>query len=227
MLNYLPWVSFIAGMTGSLHCVGMCGGLVTFATRTQLDIFLYQIGRLAGYLILALLATRLSAFVPKNLTNVFIKIIPGLILGILFLYWGIESFRGKRAEIPLPSFMNHYYLKLMSKVQKNKSTKLKAFLTGGLSLFLPCGILYTLVLSLSQFDSKKWALLSLLFFWLGTLPAMMLAPSIMQKILNPLRSKIPKIYAIILILIGVGTISTRLTMAYKNTLRPSSELNCH
>jgi sulfite exporter TauE/SafE len=47
------------------------------------------------------------------------------------------------------------------------------------------------------------------FFWLGTLPSMVLAPSIIQKFLKPLKSKLPKTYAISLIIIGLMTISFR------------------
>jgi hypothetical protein len=47
------------------------------------------------------------------------------------------------------------------------------------------------------------------FFWLGTLPSMVLAPRIVQQVLRPLKAKLPKVYAVSLILIGVMTISFR------------------
>jgi hypothetical protein len=61
---------------------------------------------------------------------------------------------------------------------------------------------------------------------------MVLAPNIIRNFLNPMKSKVPKIYATLLIVIGISTIGYRVTRFQElndptKMVRPSSELNCH
>jgi sulfite exporter TauE/SafE len=213
--NYFPWVSFIAGVGGSLHCVGMCGGLVTASCEKSKDIFRYQLGRLLGYLLLGLFAGFLGSLIKFENATPAIVILPGLTIGILFLYWGIQNWRGKKAELPMPKFMSKFYTFLWNKlVYKNMSFS-KSFFTGLISIFLPCGLLYGIVLGGVALQHPMMALFSMFFFWLGTLPSMVLAPHVFQKILNPLRSKLPKTYAVSLIMIGLMTVSFRMVKYYE------------
>lgn len=211
--NFFPWVSFIAGLGGSLHCVGMCGGLVTASCDKNTDVIRYQFGRLTGYLGLGLFAGFLGSLVKFENQSPLVTIIPGLIIGVLFLYWGLQNWRGKKAELPTPKFMSQLYSFLWRKlVYKNMSFS-KAFFTGLISIFLPCGLLYGVVLGGVAVQHPLMALISMFFFWLGTAPSMILAPHVLRKILNPLRNKIPRTYGATLILIGVLTVSFRV-MAY-------------
>jgi sulfite exporter TauE/SafE len=228
-LSFLPWVSFIAGIGGSLHCVGMCGGLVTATCQKSNDVARYQIGRLIGYLCLGLFAGVLGKIFTIQEANPKMTLLPGLILGGLFLFWGIQNYRGKKAELPVPKFFGKFYTKLwMRFVYKNENTS-KAFFTGLISLFLPCGLLYGVVLGVATFEHSFHALFTMFFFWLGTLPSMVLAPSIIQKILKPIKLKLPKTYAISLILIGLMTISFRVAkFQVANAQRsPSGVHRCH
>jgi sulfite exporter TauE/SafE len=208
-LSFLPWVSFIAGLGGSLHCVGMCGGLVTATCQKSNDVARYQVGRLLGYLCLGFFAGVLGKIFTIQEANPKMTLIPGLILGGLFLFWGIQNYRGKKAEIPLPKILHKFYSKLWVQLVHKNENKSKAFFTGLISLFLPCGLLYGVVLGVAAFEHSFHALFTMFFFWLGTLPSMVLAPSIVQKILKPLKSKLPQTYAISLILIGLMTITFR------------------
>ena len=188
-LSYLPWVSFLAGLGGSLHCVGMCGGLVTATCQKSHDIARYQVGRLMGYLILGFFAGILGNIFTIQEANPKLTLIPGLFLGALFLFWGIQNYRGKKAELPMPKFLSRLYTSLWLRlIQKNQNAS-KAFFTGLISLFLPCGLLYGLVLGIVTFEHSFHALFTMFFFWLGTLPSMVLAPSIIQKFLKPLKLK--------------------------------------
>jgi len=231
--NYFPWVSFIAGIGGSLHCVGMCGGLVTASCDKSKDIVRYQFGRLLGYMTLGLFAGFLGSLIKFESSNPFIIVLPGLTIGILFLFWGIQNFRGKKAELPMPKFMGQFYTFLWKKlVYKNMSFS-KSFFTGLISIFLPCGLLYGIVLGGVALQHPLMALASMFFFWLGTLPSMILAPHVVRKILAPLKSKLPKTYAISLIMIGLMTVSFRMVKYYDlqhksvTTEREVSAPMCH
>lgn len=207
--NYLPWASFIAGIGGSLHCVGMCGGLVTSTCNKNQDIIRYQLGRLLGYLTLGLSAGFLGSLLKLETASPIVVILPGLMIGLLFLYWGIQNFKGKKAELPMPKFMGKIYTFLWKKLVFNNMSFSKSFFTGLISIFLPCGLLYGMVLGGVALQHPLIALASMFFFWLGTLPSMVLAPQIFQKIMAPFKSKLPRTYAVSLIVIGLMTISFR------------------
>ena len=231
--TYLPWVSFLAGMGGSLHCVGMCGGLVTASCEGSKDVVRYQFGRLLGYLLLGALAGVLGSFLHFKTAPMAATLIPSLLVGGLFIFWGVQALRGRKAEIPMPKFFGRLYTKLWrSLVQKNKNFT-RAFFTGFISILLPCGLLYGIVLSTVALQNMPSALMAMLFFWLGTVPAMVVAPGIIQKLLKPFKAKLPKVYAVSLMLIGVMTISFRIVKiqnAHSHTNGPSApetKVMCH
>lgn len=214
--TYIPWVSFIAGLGGSLHCVGMCGGLVTATCEKSTDVFRYQIGRLLGYLLLGLFAGMLGSFLNFRSLPPYFSLVPALMIGFLFIYWGVQNFRGKRAELPTPKFLSKLYTNLwMRLVHKNKNFT-KAFFTGLISILLPCGLLYGIVLGTVALEHTYDALFSMFFFWLGTVPSMVVAPGIVQKILKPLKAKLPRTYAIGLVAIGVMTITFRMAKLHSH-----------
>jgi uncharacterized protein len=229
---YIPWVSFVAGVGGSLHCVGMCGGLVTATCEKSHDIFRYQAGRLIGYLLLGGFAGLLGSFLNFKTLPGYFSLIPALMIGLLFIYWGTQNLQGKKAEIPTPKFMRQLYSKLWMRLVKKNQNFTKAFFTGFISIMLPCGLLYGVVLGTVALQHTTTALLSMFFFWLGTVPSMVVAPEIIQRFLKPLKSKLPKTYAISLVTIGVMTITFRMVKfhEFKNQSIPTqveNQIDCH
>lgn len=207
--NFFPWVSFVAGLGGSLHCVGMCGGLVTASCDKSKDIVRYQFGRLLGYMFLGLSAGFLGSLLKFENSSPLVSILPGVFIGLLFIFWGVQNFRGKKAELPMPKFMGKFYTWLWKKLVYKNMNFSKSFFTGLISIFLPCGLLYGIVLGGVALQHPLTALVSMFFFWLGTTPSMVLAPQIFQKILRPFKSSLPKTYAMSLMIIGIMTLSFR------------------
>lgn len=229
--NFFPYISFVAGLGGSLHCVGMCGGLVTASCDQNKDVVRYQFGRLLGYLSLGLLAGSLSGLLNLKSIHPLISLLPSLTIGALFIFWGTQNFLGKRAELPTPKFMGKFYTHLWKKLVQRNENLSKAFFTGLISIFLPCGLLYGVALGTLALQHSYEAVFSMFFFWLGTVPSMVIAPGIVRKILKPLKAALPKTYAVSLILIGVLTISFRLTnmhMAKASTSQSEAKAHsCH
>lgn len=208
--NFFPWVAFLAGLGGSLHCVGMCGGLVTNSCSQSKDVIKYQMGRLTGYLFVGLMAGMVGHSIANAITSPLLNLIPGLIIGFLFLFWGIQNFLGKKAELPMPAFMGTFYGFLWRHlIFKKRQYFSKAFFTGLISIFLPCGLLYGIALGAMASQHPLLAIGSMFTFWLGTIPSMALAPALFHKIISPFKSKLPKTYAISLIMIGLMTVSYR------------------
>lgn len=227
---YLPWISFVAGLGGSLHCVGMCGGLVTATCGGSRDLIRYQTGRLIGYLGLGLLAGFFGGIIHFKNASPWIHLIPTFFIGSLFIFWGYQNFRGKRAELPLPKFMGKLYTKLWTTLVKNNSGFSKSFFIGLISIFLPCGLLYGVVLGASSLQHTHEAFIAMLFFWLGTLPSMILAPKVFQKLITPFKARLPKTHALTLILIGLLTIGFRAVKIYELKDTNSTQhktMSCH
>ena len=206
--SYLPWVSFMAGLGGGLHCVGMCGGLVAASCHSGTAVMRYQFGRLTGYVLLGLAAGLLGGGLQAFGASPWPAFLAGLLLGLLFIYWGVESWRGRRAELPLPRFVASWYPRLWRWIGAAKGGP---FLVGFISLMLPCGLLYGVALGAAALQDPLAAASSLAFFWLGTLPSMVLAPGLLRRLLWPLKKNLPRFYGATLLIIGVATVGQRLS----------------
>lgn len=206
----VPVVSFFVGLVGSLHCVGMCGGLVLSVSKTRSDVYTYQLGRLMSYLILGLVASTLGTFIMIRQIPDWLKVLPGIALGLLLIVWGIMSIRGGQFKLKLPNFLsiqiNHLWGKTIS---NSKLGSFKPFLVGSLSVFLPCAILYSIVFAIASFNGVVLGLISMFSFWLGTVPAMVFAPELVRKLMGRFNVKRPTLMAGLAITIGITTISFR------------------
>ncbi len=209
-LYYMPWIAFVAGLGGSLHCIGMCGGLVVSCAPTKKSIITYQFGRLLGYSTLGLLAGLFGQIFTLQKENRILTLLPSLLIGGLLISWGIQSFRGKTVEIKLPKFLNLIISKLWKKALTSKDgSRGRSFLVGGLSIFLPCGLLYGIVLTLASFQNPLVGLLCMAAFWLGTVPAMGLAPELVRRVFKPLFKFAPRFSSVVLFTIGLSIIIFR------------------
>jgi sulfite exporter TauE/SafE len=211
----VPWIAFLVGIGGSLHCIGMCGGLATGCTVKKNGNILYQLGRLASYTLLGLFAGTMGRFLMFKQDSVYSTLIPAIMIGLIFIYWGLKPWL-PNVQIHMPKKFSDFHMRLWRKYLgvEYKDSNIAPFMIGSLSIFLPCGLLYGVVLALASFKSPMIGAISMLAFGLGTLPAMGLAPSIIQKILTPLRRNMPLVSSFVLVSFGVITISTRLYTYY-------------
>lgn len=208
--EFLPYASFVAGLSGSLHCLGMCGGLVTASCHSEKDVLKYQIGRLLGYMVLGNFAFVLGYVLKGVVSFQWAPLVSGLFMGSLFIYWGVQNFKGKKAEVPLPAFLRKAYQYTFRRFVSNAGS-CRSFIIGLISIMLPCGLLYGLMIAALALGEYEDILVSLLFFWMGTLPAMIGAPHLIKRALGPLKKNLPKFYAVIFIVVGVVTIAGRLS----------------
>lgn len=208
----------------------MCGGLVTASCSGGKDVLKYQVGRLLGYLILGSIAFLFGYVLKGVVTFAWAPLVSGLFLGVLFIYWGVKSFQGKKAEIPLPAFLRKAY-QYTFRNYVSKAGYFRSFIVGLISIMLPCGLLYGLMVAALALGDYYHVVISLLFFWIGTLPAMIGAPQLIRKVMEPFRKNLPTAYAVLFIVIGVATIAGRLSAFSPETkLNPTNgkeETHCH
>ena len=201
--------AFVFALGGSLHCVGMCGGLVMASTQDKRGVFFYQIGRLVSYATMAFALSLIGRQI--YFLKPYLSFIGGLALGVFFLLWGIQTWRQIAIELPFPKFLGKGTQKIWGKVfLLPRNSHLKGFLTGLLSFLLPCGMLYALLFALLALDSFALMAVTLLAFWLGTLPAMLFSPGLIQQFIQPLRQSSPKILSVFFVGLGLATLGLRI-----------------
>ncbi|MDC1512662.1 sulfite exporter TauE/SafE family protein [Porticoccaceae bacterium] len=168
---------FMVGLFGSGHCIGMCGGIVAAlgSNRPNLVLLLgYNLGRLVSYcvagaiaagLVVGLAGERYQALIPL------LRTLAGTMVVLMGLYiagwWQVL----RRLE-QLGQIVWRQIQPLISRLGKPDSP-VKSIAAGMLWGWLPCGLVYSALSQALLSDSPAMGALAMLFFGLGTLPAML------------------------------------------------------
>jgi uncharacterized protein len=214
-LPMIIWVAFMAGIGGSLHCVGMCGGLVVATAPNKLSNFTYQLGRIISYALIGGLAGVLGELLAFKQQNPILRFSPMILMGLLLIFWGVQGWRGKKIGIPLPALLSNWVNSIWGRVVRvsgdsSRATSLRAFAVGLLSIFLPCGFLYGVVFALAALGSPMAGFVGMTAFALGTVPAMSVAPEVVRRVLKPLYRLTPRLTPVLLTLCGLFFVSKAL-----------------
>lgn len=215
MISTLSFTSaFIVGLLGSLHCLGMCGGIATalgMQRGNQLLRFVsYHSGRIFTYCLLGALLGFGSHQLQETLPQLgpILRLIAALLLILMGLYVS-QWWLGLTAVEKMGGVLWQKIQPIASKAlhQKNAFAMIS---TGMIWGFLPCGLVYsTLGLALTTGSSIKAATI-MLGFGLGTLPLLLVSQfagiGIRNTIFQQLRNKMPRTLAgLILIACGLWT----------------------
>lgn len=188
-LNLLPVL--LVGLAGSVHCVGMCGGVVSaFSTqpRTVSRIHLvrrrassvervlaYNAGRIASYSVAGALAgsvgggARLLAQVAS--AQMVMYWLANLMLAALGLYL-MDAWRGVLRIEQGGQFLWRRLQPLTARLQPLDSP-IKLLALGGVWGFLPCGMVYSVLATAMLSGSAARGASVMLAFGLGTLPMLL------------------------------------------------------
>ena len=182
MISLDLFSAFLIGVLGSGHCLGMCGGITTMLTsaidqkqQKNLKAWLvvcYHLGRILSYSTIGFLVALSGSLVTKGIgfPLEILKTIAAIFLILLGLYLGQWLMILTHVE-KLGKSLWQTISPLSKKVIPVDSKK-KALLLGALWGWIPCGLIYsTLTWSLASGNALQGALI-MLFFGLGTLPAL-------------------------------------------------------
>lgn len=194
-LNLLPM--FAVGLAGSVHCVGMCGGIVgalsgTTARRTipiasaaalpaalaldgALRVLAYNAGRIGSYMMAGALAGGLANG-AANLARLaqwqsLAYLLANAMLVALGLYL-MDAWRGL-ARVEAIGQLLWRRVQPALKFFLPMDTLPKAFALGGLWGWLPCGMVYSVLLTALLSGSATGGAATMLAFGLGTLPMLL------------------------------------------------------
>lgn len=201
--SLMPLVVLSVGALGSLHCAGMCGPLLMASTKGQPKSQVgYQLGRLLSYLSLGMASGVLAQWFLWQQQLPLLTLLPSLLLAFGLIAWGTNLVRSNRRP---PAILLKLYRKLPMQ---------GPFMIGLLSVLLPCGFLYGVVLTVATFQSPLLGTLAMAAFWLGTLPALAGAPWLIHS-LKKLPFKIrEKTLGLSLVSIGLISLSWRFYQFY-------------
>lgn len=176
--------AFIAGLLGSGHCIGMCGGIVGALTMSLPEnirqshnklipyIFTYNFGRIASYtlagVLMGFLGAQFAGVLPLENPRVIAMWVSSIFMILLGLYiggwWQVLTYLEKAGQ------------KLWRKIEPlgrrllPVKSPLQALGLGILWGWLPCGLVYSiLAFSLTSGSALQGGLL-MLSFGIGTLP---------------------------------------------------------
>lgn len=200
---------FLIGLLGGTHCVGMCGGIVgalSMGSGTSLPLQLgYNAGRIASYALAGTLAGALGGASLVLSGQLPVRIILFVLANMMLVALGLYLMGLTRAL----AFSERFGLRLWRHVQPltrrflPARTVAQAFPLGVLWGWLPCGLVYSaLVTALSSGSALRGAGL-MLAFGLGTLPNLLLAGLLAARLNEYLIRPVVRVAAGLLVL-GFG-----------------------
>jgi len=174
----------LAGLAGSVHCVGMCGGFACVmgkdprgAVATLRRHLTYNIGRVTTYCFLGAVVGTLGVLLVghhgESTTVSLAQRGLAVFSGLLMLYIGLQFFgffRGTRWR-PLGFGADHLVLALRQLVKAPGAGAPLAL--GALNGFLPCPLVYAFLAQAAASGGSQSGLLTMAAFGLGTFPAML------------------------------------------------------
>lgn len=205
----------VASVTGSLHCAGMCGGLVLFAVGADGHVkrsaklhVAYHGARGLAYTLLGAGAGALGAAADIGDVLGDNARLSAVIAGSLIVIMGVLSLatnlgpRGVR--VPMPK-----WIKGLIESAHRRAFALppvwRAAAVGGLTPLLPCGWLYAFVLVAAGTGHVWFGAAVMAAFWLGTVPVLAGLGFGVDRLTGSLRRHLPVVTSVLVIALGVVT----------------------
>lgn len=212
-----------ASLLGSLHCAGMCGGLVAFVCAERRETWLvqvaYHLGRLLLYGMLGVLAAALGSTLNLAGSVVGLSEAAALAAGAVMIAWALReltpvrrwwaSRRARRQllkprSLPLQSF----YSRALAVVSAQPPF-MRGLGLGAATALLPCGWLYAFVATAAGTGSVVYGGGVMVAFWLGTVPVLLGLGAVVGRLGQAARLRLPMISASAVLLLGLATLANR------------------
>lgn len=187
MVDFVPLTAFVVGLLGGVHCLGMCGGIVGALTfglpenqrkgvRFLPFLLAYNAGRILSYTLAGAMAgglgVLLAGILPVQQAQNILIVIAAIFMLLMGLYiggwWNGLTFLEKAGG----TFWRR--LEPLGRRMMPVKSPLQAFGLGLVWGWLPCGLVYSvLVWAVSAGSAMQGAML-MAAFGLGTLPNLLL-----------------------------------------------------
>lgn len=182
------------GLLGGGHCIGMCGGLMGALSlgiknpqhRGRL-LLAYNLGRIASYAVAGLLTGLLGHAVANGPGAIVLRVIAALLLIAMGLYLA-GWWNGLTHIERLGRGLWRYLQPLATRLLPITSLP-RALLVGALWGWLPCGLVYSILLWAAIQGNALTSAALMLAFGLGTLPVLLLTGLAAERTRTLLRKR--------------------------------------
>ena len=202
------YIAFSLGLLSSLHCLGMCGPLALASqgifrdqkTAAWINAVLYNAGRVLSYMLLGIIFGLFGSLLAMTGYQKIISIASGVILLIIFAFSIQPDALLSRISLVKNAFNRIQQAFITWSKDRNYLSRI---VLGILNGFLPCGMVYIALAGALSLQNSLGAMGFMLFFGLGTFPAMagiMLAGKWFQ---SHWRMSLQKVYPAVSLLLGL------------------------
>lgn len=227
------WLSILAASAvGSLHCVGMCGGLVSFYAASDagaarlLPHAAYHAARLVAYVGLGAAAGGLGAALDWAGARAGLGDLGLFVVALALLLWAVPRLGSRPAGGAPPVALGRRRARRSWLGQRVESlfgalaSRLRglppvgrAGALGLASALLPCGWLYAFVVLAAGSGSAGAGAVLMLAFWLGTVPALLGVGVGVARLSGPLRARLPRLSAALVLAACAVNVAQRWPLA--------------
>ena len=186
MLQFSLLAAFLTGLSGSVHCLGMCGGVSgalgmraraagQSAAQALWQALLYQVGRLSSYTVAGALCGAFGGWLARAMDLAGVTQALRIATGVLLILLGCQLAFGWRLLQPIEALGAKLWQRMVPFSGKlfRFTPMLQALLLGALWGWLPCGLVYSILLLGVLGGTPVHGAAVMLAFGVGTLPAML------------------------------------------------------
>mgnify|MGYP001603801807 CR=1 FL=1 len=218
----IPSAVLASSFLGSLHCVGMCGGLLAAVCKRPAEIVAYHGGRLISYVSLGSIFGWLGQALHMQQLP-WLNRVSGLVMGsiLIAMGWQFRNYGTLHLSLPkrLLGLTNRLSRALLA-AKPNSQSLLIPISMGLLSAFLPCGWLYSYAVAAAALQNPWHGAGLMAMFWLGGLPALSTSALLVRKLLQPTQTRFPNVIAYGLMALGIWTILQKFATSIKTYSPP-------
>lgn len=231
MTDALPALgaALVTGLLGSAHCIGMCAGLSgLFAVQTQVAslrgrlamALAYNAGRVISYSVLGLAVATLGSGAVAAVPSLAgpLRLLGGLVIVLI----GLQIAFDWRVLQPLERAGSALWARLAPAARRvlPVTTLPRALGLGLLWGWLPCGLVYSVLLLAATSTRPMDGALTMLAFGVGTLPAMLATGMGAARLGAMMRRRDARLgLGMLIVILGVLT----LAMPASGLLRPAAQ----
>jgi len=162
--------ALVAGLMGSPHCIGMCGGFAAACARPRGSILLWHGGRLTSYAVLGAAGGLAGGAIPG----------PGWVapaVSLVLLVWFAASLAQlvPQPQVALPGLVR------AGVALARREGPVARYLFGVATGLLPCGMVYAALAMAIAAGSPLLGAAAMVAFGLGTVPALTLLSAGVQR----------------------------------------------
>lgn len=175
---------FAMGVTGSLHCVAMCGPILLGFARalgsagdSKLDFVAYHAGRIWTYGILGLAIGFLGSSLRDASASLGLQRPLSILMSIVIVVSGLAALGlipGWRLSLGTPVSCSAFAEESPIAAWLRQPGKTARLLLGAIMGFLPCGLVYAALLLAAALPTPAHSAVGMLCFGVGTVPALTL-----------------------------------------------------